>query len=146
MDTGPIIIILANDQNAATTKQHPIHRQDYYYYYTSQSGHYRWVLWKSDPIYAAGEPKVDGEGKPRFGKVPYNAKNDQRANTTDPSTWASFDEVVARFYEGDFDGLGFVLGYEETGRNFAGVDIDHLETSEDWQRARQVADYTINEL
>ena len=22
----------------------------------------RWVLWKSDPIYAAGEPKVDGEG------------------------------------------------------------------------------------
>jgi len=100
----------------------------------------RWVLWKSDPIYAAGEPKVDGEGKPRFGKVPYNAKNDQKANTTDPSTWASFDEVVARFYEGDFDGLGFVLGYEETGRNFAGVDIDHLETSEDWQRARQVAD------
>ncbi len=77
----------------------------------------RWVLWKSDPIYAAGEPKVDGEGKPRFGKVPYNAKNDQKANTTDPSTWASFDEVVARFYEGDFDGLGFVLGYEETGRN-----------------------------
>ena len=102
----------------------------------------RWVLWKSDPIfYKAGKPKVDKGGNPQFGKVPYNVKNDQKADTTDASTWSSFDETVVRLNKGGFDGIGFVLGYdEETGHTFAGVDIDHLETSEDWQRARQVAD------
>lgn len=100
----------------------------------------RWVLWKSAPVYEAGKPKLDKDGKPQFTKVPYDAKNGQKADTTDSSTWSTFDEAIARLNEGGFDGIGFVLGHsEETGHTFAGVDIDHLETSEDWQRARQVA-------
>lgn len=101
----------------------------------------RWGLWKLDPKYKDGKLKVNKDGNPEFSKIPYNAKNDQKADSTNASTWSSFDEVVARFNKGGYEGIGFMLGWdEETGRNFTGVDLDHLETAEDWDKARQVAD------
>lgn len=100
----------------------------------------RWVLWKSDPVLVNGKPKLK-DGKPQLTKMPYSVlKEGQKADSTDPSTWCSFDEAVGRYNRGGYDGIGFVLGWdEETGRSFAGIDLDHLETPEDWNRARQVA-------
>jgi hypothetical protein len=72
---------------------------------------HRWVCWRSE------------QGR----KVPYNAKiSNDRASSTDPTTWASFEEAQVAYLErqGESDaysGVGFVLN----GDGLAGIDIDH---------------------
>ena len=65
----------------------------------------RWVVW-------------------RDGKVPYDAKLlDSRASSTNPSTWATFDEAVTAYEECDLAlGIGFVLN----GDGLVGIDLDHV--------------------
>src|SRR5262245_6239382 len=60
-----------------------------------------WVLWRAEPR---------GEGKPT--KVPYQvAAPTRRASSTDPTTWASFDDALEAFASlGDrIAGIGVVL-------------------------------------
>jgi predicted P-loop ATPase len=72
----------------------------------------RWVCWKY---------KRSKTGKPT--KVPYQP-SDTKASTDDPSTWSTFDAVVA-VIEG-FDGIGFVL----TNTDLAAFDIDNCRDKE----------------
>jgi putative DNA primase/helicase len=53
-------------------------------------------------------------------KVPYQQDGRVRASTTDPETWASFEEVIDCYQSGGVDGIGFVLT-----NGIAGVDLDH---------------------
>lgn len=76
----------------------------------------RWLTWRAES--APGE-------KPR--KVPHDPKAlNSRASTTDPSTWATFEQAEIAYQErvgepDEFTGIGFVLN----GDGIAGVDIDN---------------------
>jgi putative DNA primase/helicase len=67
----------------------------------------QWVVWRYE----------ERDGKPT--KVPYRAANScQRASTTDPATWAGFEQAVA---VEDADGIGFVFSEEDP---YTGIDLD----------------------
>src|SRR5262249_25607472 len=71
-----------------------------------------WVIWKKELV------------KGEWTKVPYQALNPMRkASTTDPSTWATFDQAMAALRFGD--GIGFVL----TDTEFAAFDIDNCRNA-----------------
>lgn len=57
----------------------------------------QWVLWRYEP-----GPK----GKPT--KVPYTVGG-EKASSTNPRTWSTFDAALATYRNGAFDGIGFVL-------------------------------------
>lgn len=74
----------------------------------------RWVVWNAEEVKGA-------KGKPsRMTKVPYSLKN-RMASSTDPATWATYDEVKkgAEF----FTGIGVIFTPEE---KLLGIDIDHV--------------------
>jgi hypothetical protein len=71
--------------------------------------HAHWVLWRTE----------QRDGKPT--KVPYSAALTGRAACDRPSTWTTFEQALARFNEGQFDGLGFVFTKQS---GFVGVDLD----------------------
>jgi len=58
-------------------------------------------------------------------KIPYDAKNGEKAKTNDPKTWTSFQEAkeALRLNSKDFDGLSFFFA-----NGYSGIDIDHVET------------------
>lgn len=70
----------------------------------------QWVVWRQE--------SRDG-GKPT--KIPYNAATGSKASTTDPETWATFDDALAAYELGTYDGVGFVFSRDD---DFAGVDLD----------------------
>jgi hypothetical protein len=76
-----------------------------------------WVLWRYLP------PKSKKGGKWR--KVPFQPSG-TTANTTDRSTWASFDACCAAYSRSGFDGVGFVFDGEiaADGLCYCGVDFD----------------------
>jgi len=75
----------------------------------------RWVVWR------------DETGR----KIPYDAKTlNSKASSTNPETWASYDEAMdafsERYQDADaYTGIGFVLN----GDGINGVDIDHCVTN-----------------
>ncbi|MGD0533507.1 MAG: AAA family ATPase, partial [Methyloceanibacter sp.] len=75
-----------------------------------------WLMWRYLP------PKSKG-GKWR--KVPFQP-NGKPARSTDPSTWATFEECRAAYATGRFSGVGFVFDGQpdENGLVYAGVDFD----------------------
>jgi putative DNA primase/helicase len=74
-----------------------------------------WVLWR-------WEQRPDKKtGKSKWTKPPYQP-NGNNANSTDPATWFPFDEILAAYHGGGFDGIGFVLTREV---GIVGVDLDH---------------------
>jgi len=56
----------------------------------------------------------------RWTKVPYQINND-RADSTNPATWCSYDQAVEAYNTGNFDGIGFAIG--DSGLTC--IDIDH---------------------
>lgn len=68
----------------------------------------QWVLWRFE----------DRDGKVR--KVPYQPSG-RRADTTKRRTWSAYEEVVAVYDRGGFDGIGFVFADDDP---YAGVDLD----------------------
>jgi putative DNA primase/helicase len=70
----------------------------------------QWVCWKY----------ITRGGKQT--KCPINPRGGGRADSTDPSTWASFDEAVAA-WRGNvrYAGVGFVFAADDP---FAGIDLD----------------------
>jgi len=83
----------------------------------------QWVLWRAEWLADKG----------KYSKVPYQArKQNAKASSTDPATWATLDEARAAYErnpaphadpEGGFAGVGFVLSESDP---FCGVDLDHV--------------------
>ncbi len=69
----------------------------------------QWVCW--DYVNRGG----------RQTKCPVSARGGGRADSTDPATWASFDEAVAAWKSGGFAGIGFVFAADGP---FCGIDLD----------------------
>jgi putative DNA primase/helicase len=67
----------------------------------------QWVLWRLTP-----------QGK----KEPYSANYDGRASTTNRNSWASYNKAVARFEQGNYNGVGFVFAPDD---NLSFIDLDH---------------------
>ncbi|MCM1986041.1 phage/plasmid primase, P4 family [Methanococcoides seepicolus] len=72
----------------------------------------QWVVWRSEV--------KDG----RQTKIPYDAKMGNKASSTTPQTWCSFDEAAKKFTEnGHYDGVGFVFSDSDS---FCGIDWDDV--------------------
>jgi RecA-family ATPase len=77
----------------------------------------------------------DGSGKPT--KVPYSPAGFQ-ASVTSPATWGSFDEAVAAYQRGGFDGIGFVFTEADP---FVGIDMDDCgDDQAAYERQLKIAD------
>ncbi|HJT79198.1 MAG TPA: hypothetical protein VJ739_18525 [Gemmataceae bacterium] len=90
----------------------------------------RWVCWR----YVR---RRDKKGTHRWTKVPIDPKTGANADTTDPSTWATFAAALA-YYEtrrADVDGVGFVLG-----DGWVGVDLDDVRDPETGEVRRSAAE------
>ena len=72
----------------------------------------QWICWRLEP-----DPKG---GKDR--KVPYDPATSQRASSTNPKTWHTFEEARAACGQYMYTGLGFVFTTES---GIVGIDIDH---------------------
>jgi primase-polymerase (primpol)-like protein len=88
----------------------------------------RWTCWRLE-----WDQKSNGNG--RWTKRPCMISG-RYAKPNDPSTWTTFDQVLAAYQAGGFDGLGFCLG-----DGWAGIDIDHCRENDDTiERARAFTD------
>jgi len=54
-------------------------------------------------------------------KVPYSPLTGEKARSTDPKTWASYEEAVSACREHGYEGIGFVFTPED---DLCGVDLD----------------------
>ncbi len=86
-----------------------------------------WVVWRAE----------EREGK--LTKIPY-CTTDQRASTTDPSTWLTFFDARRLYEAGGFDGIGYVFSGDDP---YTGVDLDAgLSEEERTQIVRHFDSYT----
>jgi primase-polymerase (primpol)-like protein len=69
----------------------------------------RWVNWQF----------VERDGKST--KVPVEPNTWQPASCSDPDTWSTYADALARFNCDSVDGIGFQLG-----DSYIGIDLDHL--------------------
>ena len=69
----------------------------------------QWVVWCA----------VKRDGKTT--KVPYRADGAGRASSTDPATWATFDQALAAREALSADGIGYVFAADDP---YLGVDLD----------------------
>lgn len=69
----------------------------------------QWVVWR---FQRRGEKQT---------KIPLRADGGGRAKSTDPSTWATYDEAVAAVSKLSADGLGYAFSEED---DYVGVDLD----------------------
>lgn len=69
----------------------------------------QWVCW----TYATRDGKKT--------KVPIRARDGSFASTTDPSTWATFEDAVSAWKANGYAGIGFVFTTEDP---FCGIDLD----------------------
>lgn len=60
--------------------------------------------------------------KRKWDKPPSNARTGGSASTTDPETWSSFEEAVAAYQGGGWDGIGRVVTKDD---EIVFVDLDH---------------------
>ena len=69
----------------------------------------QWLVWRLE----------ERDGK--LTKIPYSPLMGQRAKSTDPETWASYEEAVRACKEHGYGGIGFVFTSED---DLCGVDLD----------------------
>ncbi len=80
-----------------------------------------WLVWRY--VWREGN-----NGKPgKWDKPPSNARTGGYADTTDPSTWSSFDEAMAAYQAGGWDGIGYVPLLDD---NLVALDLDHCRSKE----------------
>jgi putative DNA primase/helicase len=76
-----------------------------------------WVLWRL----------VEREGKPT--KVPFTPAGTP-ASVSDPNTWTDFETALEAYQQGGFDGIGFVLTWDQY---IVCVDLDHAKNGTGWK-------------
>jgi putative DNA primase/helicase len=69
----------------------------------------QWLCWRLE----------EREGRPT--KIPYSAVTGQRASSTNPKTWAGYQEALRACKEQGYRGIGFVFTPED---DLCGVDLD----------------------
>src|SRR5215210_1727094 len=57
----------------------------------------QWLCWRAE----------ERDGKPT--KIPYSPLTGERAKSTDPRTWASYEEAVQAYKKHGYSGLGFAF-------------------------------------
>jgi hypothetical protein len=87
----------------------------------------QWIVWRYEATRIEDKPT----------KVPYDAKGGRYARTTEPQTWASFNEAVAALQTGQFNGIGFVFTTED---NYCGIDLDNVRDPQIYERMRYIHD------
>src|SRR5215218_2884528 len=75
----------------------------------------QWVCWRYEKR----------NGKPK--KVPYSPLSAERADSTNPATWANLTDAMTACREHGYEGIGFVFTRDDP---FCGVDLDHCRDSE----------------
>ena len=70
----------------------------------------QWVGWK-----------YEWDGK-KWSKPPYQISGKNKASTTNPNTWSSFNAAYGSYLANKIHGIGIVLA---KGDGLAGIDIDH---------------------
>src|SRR5665647_856134 len=80
-----------------------------------------WILWKY-------EDRRNKDGNIKKTKVPYQV-NGKKAESTDPDTWGSFENIIRIFerFPNIYNGVGFVFS-ENSG--IMGLDFDHVRDTE----------------
>ncbi|MBM4200961.1 MAG: hypothetical protein FJ189_06715, partial [Gammaproteobacteria bacterium] len=73
----------------------------------------RWAVWRA-------VPRADG----KVGKPPCNAITGLMIGANKPATWGTFDEAVAAYSTGGWDGIGVLM---EAGNGIVGLDFDRIE-------------------
>jgi hypothetical protein len=76
---------------------------------------HQWVVWRYD--------LRDG----KWTKPPYDAKSGKLASSTDPATWSTFEQALAAYKAGGWDGVGFVPTPED---GLGITDLDHMRDRE----------------
>lgn len=85
----------------------------------------QWVVWKAE------------ERKGKSTKVPYQI-NGRLAQSNNPETWSHFDDTINIFYQGGYDGIGFMFSENDP---FVGIDIDKcFDEGELSETARDIVD------
>jgi hypothetical protein len=75
-----------------------------------------WVVWRYE--YRSGQKKP-------WTKRPFDPRTGQAAKSTDPQTWATFDEALTAYQLGGWDGIGFVVHKgDEDADPFIVLDLD----------------------
>ncbi len=69
----------------------------------------QWLCWRTE----------EREGKPT--KVPYSSLTGRMASSTNPETWANYEDAVRACKEHGYGGIGFVFTPED---DLCGVDLD----------------------
>src|SRR5215216_2035579 len=69
----------------------------------------QWLCWRFE----------ERDGKPT--KVPYDPRTGEKAESTNPKTWTSYEKAVSECKKHGYDGLGFVFTPED---DLCGVDLD----------------------
>jgi putative DNA primase/helicase len=78
----------------------------------------QWVLWRYEP----------NDKRTKWTKVPYQArKPGAKADSTKPTTWATFEEALASYQRGGVDGVGLVFS---AGDPYCGIDLDRCRDPE----------------
>src|SRR5215207_8612094 len=88
----------------------------------------QWLCWRTE----------ERGGKPT--KVPYSPLTGEKASSTNPETWAGYEEAVAACKKYSYGGIGFVFTPED---DLCGVDLDgcldpQTREIEDW--AQEIID------
>jgi putative DNA primase/helicase len=93
----------------------------------------QWVAWD----YAT----FPGDKKPR--KLPISPSSGRPAKTTDPSTWGTFEDALARHDEDGLSGLGFVF---TAGDEYCGIDLDNVVLATDPPHIKSEAAEIVNQI
>ena len=76
----------------------------------------------------------------KFTKIPYIPATQEKAKSNDPHTWAPYEKAVKALNNGDYDGIGFMLGNSP----FIGVDIDHCRKNNELDKQALKIIETVN--
>jgi hypothetical protein len=87
----------------------------------------RWVVWK----YTAKFDKKTG-ALVKWDKPPRSARTGEVCDATDPANLSRFEDALAKYQSGGYDGIGFVMHREEgyEGPGLVGIDLDKCRDPE----------------